>query len=68
MVVLGIVSGVLALMTFFQNRLGKIFDVLRGEMQGLRDDMQASETRLNARIDEVKTDLKEDIEASESRI
>ena len=40
MVVLGIVSGVLALMTFFQNRLGKIFGVLRDDIQVLRDDMQ----------------------------
>ena len=74
-IVLGILSGALAVVTVFQNRLGKIFNALRGDIQVLRDDMQvlrgdmqAMEERLGKRIDDVRTELKEDIQAAETRL
>ena len=74
-IVLGILSGALAVVTVFQNRLGKIFNVLRGDMQVLRNDMQvlrndmqAMEGRLGKRIDDVRTELKEDIQTAETRL
>ena len=52
--IFGILTAILTVVVIFQTRIGKLF-------ASLKYDIQSMEGRLGARIDEVKTDLKEDI-------